>query len=79
MISSWLFNGYVDCAGQEVNARVLGNGLGLLSVNSVRFKINQHLFADDTSLVADSEEKMCRLVSELGRVIKKRKLRVKVG
>ena len=27
-------------------------------------EINQLLFADDTALVADSEEKLCRLVSE---------------
>ena len=29
--------------------------------------------------MADSEEKLCRLVSEFGRVFKKRKLRVNVG
>ena len=27
------------------------------------FEINQLLFAEDTELVADSEEKLCRLVS----------------
>ena len=37
------------------------------------------LFADVTELVADSEEKLCRLVSEFGRVCKRRKLRVNVG
>ena len=37
------------------------------------------LFADDTTLVADSEEKLCRLVSEFGRVSGGRKLRVNVG
>ena len=35
---------------------------------------NQQLFADHTALVADSEEKLCRLVSEFGRVCKRRKL-----
>ena len=40
---------------REVNARVLGNGLELLSVNVFRFEINQLLFADDTTLVAVSE------------------------
>ena len=29
-----------------------------------RFEINQLLFADDTALVANSEDKLCRLVSE---------------
>ena len=44
-----------------------------------RFEINQLIFADDTALVADSEEKLCRLVSEFGRVCERRKLRVNVG
>ena len=43
-----------------------------------RFEINQLLFADDTALVADSEEKLCRLLSEFGRVCERRKLRVNV-
>ena len=30
--------------------------------------VNQLLFSDDTALVDDSEEKLCRLVSEFGRV-----------
>ena len=37
-------------------------------MNGGRFEINQLLFADDTALVADSEENLCRLVSEFGRV-----------
>ena len=64
---------------REVNARVLGKGLELLNVNGGRFEINQLLFADDTALVADSEDKLRRLVSEFGRVCKRRKLRVNVG
>ena len=42
---------------------MLAKGLELLSANGGRFEINQLLFADDTALVADSEEKS-RLVSE---------------
>ena len=49
-----------------MNVRVLGKGLELPSVNGGRFEINQLLFANDTALVADSEEKLCRLVSECG-------------
>ena len=64
---------------REVNVRVLGKGLELLSANGGRFEINQLLFADDTALVADSEEKLCRLVSEVGRVCERRKMRVNVG
>ena len=51
----------------------------LQSANGGRFEIDQLLFADDTALVADSEEKLCRLVSEFGRVCERRKLRVNVG
>ena len=50
-----------------------------LSANGGRFEINQLLFADDTALVADSEEKLCRLVTEFGRVCERRTLRVNVG
>ena len=58
---------------------MLGERLELLSVNGGRFEINPLLFTDDTALVANSEEKLCRLVSEFGRVCKRRKLRVNVG
>ena len=64
---------------REMNVMVLGKGLELLSANGGRFEINQLLFEDDTALVADSEEKLCRLASELGRVCERRKLRVNVG
>ena len=56
-----------------MNVRVLGKLLELLSANGARFEINQLLFADDTALVADSEDKLCRLVSEFGIVCEKRK------
>ena len=69
----------MDGVVREVNVRVLGKGLELLSTNGGRFEINQLLFADDTALVADSEEKLCRLGSEFGRVCERRKLRVHVG
>ena len=59
VMSPWLFNVYMDGVVREVNARVLGIGLKLLSVNGGRFEINQLLFADDKTLVADSEEKLC--------------------
>ena len=79
VIFPWLFNVYMDGVVREVNVRVLGKGLELLSANGGRFEINQLLFADDTALVADSEEKLCRLVSEFGIVCERRKLRVNVG
>ena len=64
----------MDSVKREVNARVFGKGLELLSVNGGRFEIHLLLFADDTALVADSEEMLCRLVSEFGRVMRKKKV-----
>ena len=51
----------------------------LLSVRGGRFEINQLLFADYTALVADSDEKLYRLVSEFVEVCERRKSRVNVG
>ena len=78
VISPWLFNVYIDGVVREVNVKFLGKGLELLSANGGRFEINQLLFADDTALVADSE-KLCRQVSEFGRVCERRKSRVNEG
>ena len=50
-MSPWLFNVYMDGVVREVNVRVLGKGLGLLSASGGRFDINQLLFADDTASV----------------------------
>ena len=75
----WLFNLHSDGVVREVNVRVFGKVLELLSANGGKFGINQLLFADYTALVADSKEKLCRLVSEFGRVCERGKLRVNVG
>ena len=64
---------------RKINVRVLGKELELLSANGGRFQINQLLFVDDSALVADSEEKLCRLVCEFGIEYGKKKLRVNVG
>ena len=37
----------MDGLAREVNVRVLGKGVKLLSANGGRFEINQQLFADD--------------------------------
>ena len=42
----------------------LEKGLELLRANGGRFEINELLIADDTALVADSNEKLC---IEMGR------------
>ena len=79
VMSPWLFNMYMDGVVREVNARVLGRGLELVDRSGGLWEVNQLLFADDTALVADSEEKLKRLVSEFGRVCERRKLRVNVA
>ena len=53
----------MDGKVREVDIRLLGKGVELLRANGGRFEINQLLFADDAALVADSEEKLCRLVN----------------
>ena len=53
----------MDGVVREVNVRVLGKGLGLLSANGGRYEINQLLFADDAALVVESDEKLCKLLS----------------
>ena len=58
VMSPWLFNVYRDGVVREVNVRMLGKGLELMSANGSMFEINQLLFADDTALVTDSEEKL---------------------
>ena len=80
MMSRWLFNIYLYIYGWcGTRGRELGKWLELLSAYGGRFEINQLLFADDTALLADSEEKLCRLVSEFHRVCEKRKFIVNVG
>ena len=56
-----------------------GKGLKSMSANNSRFEINQLLFANDTVLVTDSEEKLCTLVNKFGTVYERRELRVNVG
>ena len=79
VMSPWLCNVYMDGMVREVNVMEFGNGLELLSADGGSFEINQLLFADDTALVADSEDKLCRQLSEFGRVCERRKLKVNVG
>ena len=73
-MSPWLFNLYIDEMVREVNARVLGRGLKLVYRNDNEWELNQLLFADDTAVMADSERKLCQLVTDFGRVCERRKL-----
>lgn len=79
VMSPWLFNMYMDGVVREVNAKVMGRGAELIEEDGQRWELSQLLFADDTVLIADTEEKLCHLVLEFGRVCERRKLRVNVG
>ena len=80
VMSPWLFNLFMDGVVREINARLGERGLGLIEGNGGRnWVLNQVLFADDTALVADSEEGLQQLVTEFGRVCNRRKLKVNVG
>ena len=73
-MSPWLFNLYTDGVVREVNAQGLCRGLKLVDGTDSEWELNQLLFADDTVVVADSERKLCQLVTEFGRVCERRKL-----
>jgi hypothetical protein len=75
VMSLWLFNVYMDAVVREVHMRTQGKGVRM----GDRWEVSQCLFADDTGLMADTEQKLQRLVDEFGVVCKKRKLVVNVG
>ena len=51
----------------------------LLGGNFGRCDVNQVLFADNTALVADPEEWLCRPVSEFYRISETKTLQVNIG
>ena len=55
MMPPWLFNLYMDGIIREVNARMLDKGLCMVNVQGREGNVNRLLFADDTALVADSD------------------------
>ena len=77
VMSSWLFNMFMDGVVREVNARTRG-GLELKMDGGQVLRVKQLLFADDTALVEETEEKLQVLVREFGRACDRRKLRVNV-
>ena len=79
VMSPWLFNIYMDEVVNEVNAQVHGEGIELLDENGREWFLNQLLFADDTALVAGSEENLRTLVGAFDRVCVRKKLKVNAG
>ena len=64
---------------KEVKARVLEQGASLKDEDGHEWQVSILLFADDTLLIGDSEEKLQKLVTEFGNVCRDRKLSVNVG
>ena len=79
-MSPWLFNIFMDGVMREVRENVGEVGVKLWdNARRCEWKIEWLMFADDTVLVGDSEEKLQRLVSEFANVCWRRKLTVNVG
>ena len=76
VMSPWLFNLFMDGVMKEVRERVGDVGVKMWDSRSCEWKVEWLMFADDTVLVGDSEEKLDRLVQEFGRVCQRRKLKV---
>merc|ERR1719470_770961 len=66
----------MDGVVREVYSRV--NGMGV-RMSLVWWVLSQLLFADDTAFMAEFAEQLQCLVSEFGRVCKRRKLRINVN
>ena len=77
VMSPWLFNLFMDGVMKEVRERTEDVGVTLWDTRrNVEWRVEWLMFADDTVLVGDSEEKLNRLVQEFGRVCQRRKLTV---
>ncbi len=76
VMSPWLFNVHMDDVVREVNTRMLGRRLSLGNAEGREWNLNQLLFADNTTLIADPHAELRQVVEEFGRVCKRRILRV---
>ena len=80
VMSPWLFNVFMDGVMKEVRERAGDVGATLWDARrDSEWKVEWLMFADDTVLVSDSEEKLERLVHEFGRVCHRWKLKVNEG
>ena len=80
VMSPWLFNLFMDGVMKEVRERAGDVGVTLCdSRRNEEWKVEWLMFADDTVLLGDSEEKLNRLVQEFGSVCQRRKLTVNEG
>ena len=77
VMSLWLFNLFMDVVMKKVREKAGYVGVTLRDEGrNIERKVDWLMFADDTVLLGDSEEKLERLVQEFGRVCRRRKLSV---
>ena len=74
----WLIHMYMDEVIREVNESVLGRGVELVGREGCVWRVNQLLYADDTTLIGNSKEDLKRLLDEFDTVCKRRKLNVNI-
>ena len=80
VMSPWLFNMFMDGVMREVREKAGDIGASMWDARrKCEWKVEWMMFADDTVLVGDSEQKLQRLVKEFGSVCKRRKLSINVG
>ncbi len=75
VMSPWLFNIYMDGCIRNMKIRVQDLG-ARLNVRGVEQPLVASLYADDTVLLAENEGLLQRIVDEIERVCKRRKLKV---
>ncbi len=63
-------------AVRKVNARMLGQRPRLMSDDIREWNLNQLLFADNTTMMVDSQDRLRQLGEEFGRLCERRKQRV---
>ena len=77
VMSPWLLNLFMDAVMKEVREKAGYVGVTLWDERrNIEWKVDWLMFADDTVLLGDSEEKLERLVQEFGRVCRRRRLSV---
>ena len=75
VMSPWLFNLFMDGVMKEFKANILNGGVKF-GMGENAGKVSDLLFADDTTLMAESENNLQRYVSAF--VCKRRKLKINV-
>ena len=63
VMSPWLFNFFMDAVMKEVREKAGDVGVTLRDESrNIEWKVDWLMFADDTVLLGDSEEKLARLL-----------------